>query len=185
MIEQLETRLVRTKPHFKAIWLLPSNLDFNLTDLELSQKLCDIFLPESPYYDNIVKHGNIYTYEKELDHWISHWKQALPTNRPKRTLDCLNALNMDLYPNIKVVLIHFLTLPVTTCSVERSFSEMRLLKTWLRSTRSDEHLSALALMHFNYDVEVPYKLLLEKWSGLKNRLMRLNINDWYNEESTA
>ena len=88
MIEQLETRLVRTKPHFKAIWLLPSNLDFNLTDLELSQKLCDIFLPESPYYDDIVKHGNIYTYEKELDHWISHWKQASPTNRPKHTPDC-------------------------------------------------------------------------------------------------
>ena len=50
---------------------------------------------------------------------------------------------------------------------------------------SDERLSALALMHFNYDVEVPYELLLEKWSGLKNRLMRLNINDWYNEESTV
>ena len=44
--------------------------------------------------------------------------------------------------------------------------------------------AALALMHFNYDVEVPYELP-EKWSGMKKRLMRLNINDWYNEESTA
>ena len=88
---------------------------------------------------------------------------------------------MCLYPNVKVVFLVFLTLPVTTCSVERSFSEMRLLKTWLRSSMTDERLSALALMHFNYELEIPYEKLIIKWSQLKDRLIDLDLVDWFEE----
>src|SRR5687768_10143292 len=34
----------------------------------------------------------------------------------------------------------------TTCTIERSFSTLRRVKTWLRSTMSDERLSALCMM---------------------------------------
>ena len=51
-------------------------------------------------------------------------------------------IHIPLYPNVKVVWLHFLSLPVKTRSVERAFSEIRLLKTWLRSTMSDECRSA-------------------------------------------
>jgi len=106
-------------------------------------------------------------------------------NFPKHILDCLNdrVVHITLYPNIKGVWLHFLSRPVTTCSVERAFSEMRLLKTWLRSTMSDERLSALALMHFNYDLELPYEHLIMKWSQLKQRLISVDITEWIADEN--
>ena len=183
MIEQLETRLLRSQPHFRATDLLPSNMDFLLSDEQILAKLQPIFAQDSPYYDDIVELGNIDTCQIEQEHWIALWRETEPEKRPQRAIDCLNAVNIDWYPNIKVVLIHFLTLPVTTCSVERSFSEMRLLKTWLRSTMTDTRLSSLALMHLQYDEEIPFKELIKKWSQVKSRLIELDITEWISNEN--
>lgn len=40
----------------------------------------------------------------------------------------------------------FLTLPVTVASAERSFSKLKLIKTYLRSTMSQFRLAALAVL---------------------------------------
>ena len=45
----------------------------------------------------------------------------------------------------------------------------------------DDGLSSLALMHFNYDLEIPYEQLIKKWSQLKDRLMTLDIEQWLND----
>ena len=50
--------------------------------------------------------------------------------------------------------------------------------TWLRSTMTDEQLSSLALMHLNYDLELPYKELIKKWSQFKDRLIMFDISEW-------
>ena len=188
MIEQLETRLIKSAPHFRAIWLLPTHLNFSLSDQAIVEKLRPIYAPDSPFYEDIVEHKDFEVIEKEMEHWVAFWRQVSAEEKPKRVLDCLNyksGFNIDLYPNVNVIFLHFLSLPVTTCSVERSFSEMRLLKTWLCSTMTDNCLSSLALMHFNYEVDIPYELLMQKWSSSKNRLISLTISDWYDEESTA
>ncbi|ESN93135.1 hypothetical protein HELRODRAFT_89245, partial [Helobdella robusta] len=41
----------------------------------------------------------------------------------------------------------FLTIPVTTCSSERSFSVFRRLKIYLRSTINQLRLNHLAILH--------------------------------------
>ena len=176
MIHQLETRLVQSEPYFRATRLLPSKLDFSLSDDEIVKHLSPIFSSDSPYYDDILEHGHFDTVTTKLGNWITRWRNK--PGKPKHMLQTLNSLNIDLFPNIKVVVIHFLTLPVTTCSVERAFSEMRLLKTWLRSTMTDERLSSLALMHLNYDLELPYEELIKKWSQCKDRLIMFDIYEW-------
>ena len=40
----------------------------------------------------------------------------------------------------------FLTIPVTVASCERSFSKLKIIKNYLRSTMSQERLSGLALL---------------------------------------
>ena len=45
-----------------------------------------------------------------------------------------------------VALRILLTIPVTVASAERSFSKLKLIKTYLRSTMSDERLSSLAVL---------------------------------------
>jgi len=52
----------------------------------------------------------------------------------------------SLFPAVRKGLSIALATPATTCTVERSFSTMRRVKTWLRSTMSDDRLSGLCMM---------------------------------------
>lgn len=52
----------------------------------------------------------------------------------------------NILPNLVVALQIFLTLPVTVASNERSFSKLKLIKNYLRSTMSQERLSGLAVL---------------------------------------
>lgn len=58
----------------------------------------------------------------------------------------------EIYPNLWIALKIALTLPVTVASAERSFSKLKLIKTYLRSTMSQERLSGLAIMSINHEV---------------------------------
>ena len=54
-------------------------------------------------------------------------------------------------PAVRDALLILLTLPATTCTVERSFSILRTVKTWLRSTTSDQRLSGLCMLSVHRD----------------------------------
>lgn len=49
-------------------------------------------------------------------------------------------------PAIQRELLRSLSLPVTTATVERSFSTLRRIKTWLRSTMSESKISGLCML---------------------------------------
>lgn len=44
------------------------------------------------------------------------------------------------FPNIHELLCIIAALPITSCEAERAFSKLKMLKTALRSTMSDERL---------------------------------------------
>jgi len=50
------------------------------------------------------------------------------------------------FTDVVTALLLFLTLPVTSATAERSFSKLRLIKNYLRSTMGQDRLSALALL---------------------------------------
>ena len=50
------------------------------------------------------------------------------------------------FPNVEAILRLFLRLMVTNCSEERSFSRLKSIKNKLRSTMSQERLSALSIL---------------------------------------
>lgn len=56
------------------------------------------------------------------------------------------------FPNIKILLQILSTLPVTTCSVERSFSSLKLIKSYLRTTMTEDRLNGLAAMYIHRDM---------------------------------
>ena len=58
----------------------------------------------------------------------------------------------EMFPNIEIALRIFLTLMVTNCSGERSFSKLKFIKNELRSTMYQGRLSSLALLNIEYDV---------------------------------
>ena len=54
-----------------------------------------------------------------------------------------NDMIKTLFPNLSKIGAICLSIPVTTVSVERSFSQMKLIKTRLRSSLNDKSLSNL------------------------------------------
>uniref|UniRef100_A0A8C2ATY8 TTF-type domain-containing protein n=1 Tax=Cyprinus carpio TaxID=7962 RepID=A0A8C2ATY8_CYPCA len=59
---------------------------------------------------------------------------------------------LDLYSNLSIALRLLLTLPVSVASGERSFSALKLIKNYTRSTMGQERLTGLALMSIERDV---------------------------------
>ena len=54
----------------------------------------------------------------------------------------------DIFPNISTLLQILITLPIIVAPVERIFSIIWRLKTWLRNKMTEERLSDLALLRF-------------------------------------
>ena len=56
------------------------------------------------------------------------------------------------YYNLSIALRLLLTLPVTVASGERSFSKLKLIKTYLRTSMSQDRLSALGVLSIEQDI---------------------------------
>jgi hypothetical protein len=68
------------------------------------------------------------------------------------TQDVYHLLDPQMFPSLKVVLQVALTIPVSSCSCERSFSMLRRLQTWLRCIMTQSRLRDLAVMTIEKDV---------------------------------
>ena len=101
------------------------------------------------------------TLESELDLWEEHWSQVSAT---------LKSINFPCFPIIKTALRILGTLPVTSCSCERSFSALRKLKMYNRSTTCNERLSALALLYIHVEIDPDRQSILEKYIFTPHRL---------------
>ncbi|CAH9130037.1 unnamed protein product [Cuscuta epithymum] len=56
------------------------------------------------------------------------------------------SLDTDCYPNASIAYRILLTTPVTVASTEMSFSKLKLLKVYLRSSMSQKRLNGLAIL---------------------------------------
>lgn len=88
-------------------------------------------------------------FNTEYDSWVWQWKECSSTVVPDTRIVALKECSVLSYPNLHALLILALTLPITSCESERSFSQLKLIKTARRSTMSESRLSSLALMKLN------------------------------------
>lgn len=88
---------------------------------------------------------------------------------PQEVLKFITELNFG--HNINIALRILLTLPVTVASGERSFSKLKIIKTYLRSTMTQERLSGLAMLGIEYDLcgKLDLKHIIKDFAELKVR----------------
>jgi hypothetical protein len=74
--------------------------------------------------------------------------------------DLLIKCDPILYPNIHYLLVFLATLPVTTSSAERTFSSLKRIKTYCRSTMGENRLNGLAAASIHKSVDIDANKIL-------------------------
>lgn len=77
----------------------------------------------------------------------------------------------DTFPNVGIALRIFLSLMITNCSGERSFSKLNRIKNELRSTMLQEILNSLLLMSIESDIlkEIDFEEVINDFAHQKSR----------------
>ena len=132
---------------YKLVALVPSMIDrYSWSDIVDSVHLYQVMLAS----------------DDEVRHQYNQWKEFCLnlSVRPSNPL-----LALDIVPSrlshIVTLLKIFCTIPVSTCSPERSFSAMKLVKNYLRNTMTDERLTSLALMYIHPEINIDIERVID------------------------
>lgn len=81
----------------------------------------------------------------------------------------------NVYPNLDITVRMALCTPATNCSGERSFSCLKRVKNYLRSTLSQEKLNALALLCIESELmnKISYDDIIDDFANRKSRKKKL------------
>ena len=108
----------------------------------------------------------------ELKLWKQFWVQKAELGSiPDNLASCRFAADEDVYPNICSLINVACTLPISSCEAERSFSGLRRIRTYLRSSMTTDRLAGLALMHLHNDMNIDVEKICEVFISKNNRRM--------------
>ena len=107
--------------------------------------------------------------EAEMQLWEKYWLNYKGC-RPDSIAPTLKAVNFKAFENIKVALRLLATLPVTSCECERTFSGLRRLKNYNRSTMVEDRFSGLALMYIHTEINPSIDQIIEQFASVNRRL---------------
>ena len=100
---------------------------------------------------------NVDALDMEINAWKNKWLKVDKSARPDSLAKCLKVIDEERFPNLFDVIKIGATIPLSSCECERSFSTLRRLRTWLRSSMKTSRLTSLALMNIHYSAHVDYK----------------------------
>ena len=139
-ISSLDKRFEQYKLYENIFGFLFDSAKLKMYDDD-SLKSCCSFLENSLKTEDLIDIDG-----DELFLELKFLKELLP-NKRMGACDVLNFLvEFDSFPNTTTAYRILLTVPITVASAERSFSKLKLLKSYLRASMSQERLSGLPLI---------------------------------------
>lgn len=87
-------------------------------------------------------------------------------------LDYLKGIE-DCYPNSWIAYHILLTIPVSVATAERSFSKLKFIKSYLRSTMLQERLNSLAIISIERELVgiIDYESLVKEFIEKEGRMI--------------
>lgn len=81
----------------------------------------------------------------------------------------------DCFPNASIAYRVLLTIPVTVASAERSFSKLKLLKSYMRTTMTQQRLNDLTIIALESEVleKIDYEDIIEDFISKNTPRMRM------------
>lgn len=158
-IQSMECRFEQLKSHVKLFGFL--NNFQSIQKAEIRKHTADL---EAALTDTTIKQSTdeevVTEKTKDVDGYLlaeelEALKTFLPSSiiKPHALFEYLVVNNrFTAFPNVFIALRIYLTMPVTVASGERSFSKLKLIKTYLRSTISQERLNNLAMISIENDI---------------------------------
>ena len=64
----------------------------------------------------------------------------------------ISSISLDAFPNLVIVLQLFITISVSVATAERSFSKLKLLMNYLRTSMGQDRLSNLATLSIEHEL---------------------------------
>lgn len=160
-IHHLQERFSKHKNVLSKIQNILPKIIVNLSENEINQSI-DIILAQwskiTDVHDSVVK--------KETLLWKMKWEAT--NEKPQTFIDSLCSCNVTIFPNVHSILKVCATLPVTVASVERTFSALKRIKTYLRNSSSENRLNGLASLSVHREFEIDTNEVLSRFSE-KNR----------------
>jgi len=108
-----------------------------------------------------------------LKTWNVIWKEKPVDVLPSTAIETIFLPLMDFHPNIKRLLMQFATIPVTICTSERSFSSLKRIKTYLRSTMGENRLNGLALINIHPEINIEPEEVVDVYANKHPRCLQL------------
>ncbi|GBN01562.1 repressor of the inhibitor of the protein kinase [Araneus ventricosus] len=120
------------------------------------------------FYEEDLSHKEVVQSEFML--WKEKWSQEKSENLPKTAISSLEKCDKTFFPNIYIILKLLAVLPASVATVERSFSSLRRLKTYLKNTTSESRLNGLALLSIHRDIKIRDEEVLDKFASVPRNL---------------
>ena len=113
--------------------------------------------------------GELDTYQT---YWVTFRKKFPNTRIPSTVSETLKHFSFKAFTNIKVILRIIATIPVTTCTCERSISKLRLLKDYTKANMINDRLNGIALMYIHREIKIDCKKIVEDFAPGNCRFLK-------------
>ncbi len=138
---------------------------------------CDIATVCQPLISKYTR--DLTQFEDEIRHLNAIFSATFPSDcSPLALLNAIHKMQLQsIFGEVCIALRIFCTHPVTVASGERVFSKLKLIKSYLRSTMSQERLNNLAILSIESQLalRLNFKDLIEDFASKKARRLAFGI----------
>ncbi|KAK9920977.1 hypothetical protein M0R45_029511 [Rubus argutus] len=154
----------------KQMLLLKIIWNIFLDDDELKSSCLNLEIVLKNGEDSDIDAKDLFMELQILQHMLP--SEAYETDKPWTSIKIMEfTKKMDMFPNVMIAYRILLTIPVTVASAERSFSKLKLLKSYLRTTMTQDRLNGLAILSIERDMlgNVNYEQIIDDFSSKNAR----------------